>query len=93
MRLLHYRAPYTAARVVLEWLPRIGGRRSGERGSTSGGAARPTPVVGGQRPDMESRLSRGASRISCFRGCGTEGFVVGWGGWRFRQAVRDARSG
>ena len=47
MRLPPYRAPYTAARVVLSWLPRIGGRRAAERVSARVGVPRPTPVAGG----------------------------------------------
>ena len=50
MRLFPYRAPYTAVRKVLSWLPRTRGHRSAERGSARVGAARPTPVIGGQLP-------------------------------------------
>jgi hypothetical protein len=62
MRLLPYRAPYTAARVVLAWLPRIRGRRSAERGSARVGAARRTPVAGGQRPSRARPTAAGRTR-------------------------------
>ena len=62
MRLLPYRAPYTAARVVLSWLPRIRGRRSAERGSASVGAARRTPVADGQRPSRARPTAAGRTR-------------------------------
>lgn len=41
------------------------------------------------QPDMESRLSRGASRISCFR-CVVGGRVWSAGSVAARRAVRDA---
>ena len=62
MRLFPYRAPYTAARVVLSWLPRIGGRRAAERGSARVGVARPTPVVGGQLPSSARPTAAGRTR-------------------------------
>ena len=66
MRLLPYRAPYTAARVALASLPTIGGRRSPERGSTSVGAARRTPVAGRRRPS--STRATAAARTPSARG-------------------------
>jgi hypothetical protein len=62
MRLHPYRTPYTAARVVLSWLPRIRGRRSAKRGSASVGAARRTPVAGGQRPSSARPTAAGRTR-------------------------------
>ena len=62
MRLFPYRTAYTAARVVLSWLPRIRGRRSAEPGSASVGAARRTPVAGGQRPRSARPTAAGRTR-------------------------------
>jgi hypothetical protein len=59
MRLLPYRTPYTAARVVLSWLPGIRGRQSAERVSASVGAAR---RAGGQRPSSARPTASGRTR-------------------------------
>jgi hypothetical protein len=61
MRLSPYRAPYTAARVMLSWLPKIRGRRSAERAGRIA-AARPTPVIGGQRPRSARPTTAGRTR-------------------------------
>ena len=61
MRLLPYRAPYTAARVVLSWLPRIRGRRSAKWGSVRVGVP-PTPVAGGQLPSRARPTAAGRTR-------------------------------
>jgi hypothetical protein len=62
MRLFPYRAPYTAARVLLSWFPRIRSRRSAEWGSARVGVARPTPVVGGQLPSSAGPTAAGRTR-------------------------------
>jgi hypothetical protein len=62
MRLFPYRAPYTAARVVLSWLPRIRGRRSGKWGGARVGVAPATPVAGGRLPSSARPTAAGRTR-------------------------------